>query len=187
MVLFCQSYTIIKFRPCKTKGHPSVDLPNISACIENGMFYCVTVYWRSKYIHLDTVTMHMYSPNAYVCMFIYCMCVYVCENKEMSRHTHTYRCIQYMLYIQLQTIHIHTKHTKHTIHTIHTDAYRCIQMHTDTYHTHILALLINSTEAGNLLRGNDALHAMLGARTRARMQLVVVIMMFICLIARLLV
>ena len=28
---------------------------------------------------------------------------------------------------------------------------------------HILALLINSTEAGNLLRGNDALHAMQSA------------------------
>ncbi len=53
--------------------------------------------------------------------------------------------------------------------------------------THILALLINSTEAGNLLRGNDALHAMLGARTRARVQLVLGTMMFICLIARLLV
>jgi hypothetical protein len=49
--------------------------------------------------------------------------------------------------------------------------------------THILALLINSTEAGNLLRGNDALHVMLGARRRARMQLVLVTMMFICLIA----
>ncbi len=44
----------------------------------------------------------------------------------------------------------------------------------------------NSTEAGNLLRGNDALHAMLGARTRVRMQSVLVTMMFICLIARLL-
>ena len=43
---------------------------------------------------------------------------------------------------------------------------------------HILALLINSTEAGNLLRGNDALHAILGARTRARVQLVLVTMMF---------
>jgi hypothetical protein len=53
--------------------------------------------------------------------------------------------------------------------------------------THILALLINSTEAGNLLRGNDALHAMLDASTRARMQLVLVTMMFICLIARLLI
>ncbi len=41
----------------------------------------------------------------------------------------------------------------------------------------------NSTEAGNLLRGNDA---MLGARTRIRMQSVLVTMMFICLIARLL-
>ena len=51
---------------------------------------------------------------------------------------------------------------------------------------HILALLKNSTEAGNLLRGNDALHAMLGARTRARMQLALVTMMFTCLIARLL-
>ncbi len=48
-------------------------------------------------------------------------------------------------------------------------------------------LLINSTEAGNLLRGNDALHAMLGARRRARVQFVLVKMMFICLIARLLV
>jgi len=28
----------------------------------------------------------------------------------------------------------------------------------------------NSIEAGNLLCGNDALHAMLGARTRARLQ-----------------
>jgi hypothetical protein len=36
--------------------------------------------------------------------------------------------------------------------------------------SHILALLKNSREAGNLLRGNDALHAMLGARTRIRMQ-----------------
>ncbi len=53
--------------------------------------------------------------------------------------------------------------------------------------THILALLINLAEAGNLLRGNDALHAMLGARARARMQLVLVTMMFVCLIARLLV
>jgi hypothetical protein len=53
--------------------------------------------------------------------------------------------------------------------------------------THILALLINSTEAGNLLRGNGAVHAMLGARTRARVQLVLVTMIFICLIARLLV
>ncbi len=53
--------------------------------------------------------------------------------------------------------------------------------------THILALLINSTEAGNLLRGNDALHAMLDARTRARVQLVLVTRMSICLIARLLV
>jgi len=44
----------------------------------------------------------------------------------------------------------------------------------------------NSIEAGNLLRGNDALHAMLGARTRARMQLALVTMMFTCLIARLL-
>jgi hypothetical protein len=52
--------------------------------------------------------------------------------------------------------------------------------------THILALLKNSTEAGNLLRGNDALDAMLGARTRVRMQSVLVTMMFICLIARLL-
>jgi hypothetical protein len=52
--------------------------------------------------------------------------------------------------------------------------------------SHILALLKNSTEAGNLLRRNDALHAMLGARTRARMQSVLVAMMFICLIARLL-
>ncbi len=52
--------------------------------------------------------------------------------------------------------------------------------------THILALLKNSTEAGNLLRGNDALHAMLGARTRARMQSVLVTEMFTCLIARLL-
>jgi hypothetical protein len=51
---------------------------------------------------------------------------------------------------------------------------------------HILALLKNSTEAGNLLRGNDALHAMLGARTRVRMQSVLVTMMFISLIARLL-
>ncbi len=33
---------------------------------------------------------------------------------------------------------------------------------------HILALLINSTEAGNLLRENGALHAMLDARARAR-------------------
>ena len=33
---------------------------------------------------------------------------------------------------------------------------------------HILALLINSTEAGNLLRGNGALHAMLDAHARAR-------------------
>ncbi len=46
--------------------------------------------------------------------------------------------------------------------------------------THILALLKNSTEAGNLLRGNDALHAMLGARMRARMQSALVTMMFIC-------
>ena len=52
--------------------------------------------------------------------------------------------------------------------------------------THILALLKNSIEAGNLLRGNDALHAMLGARTRARMQSALVTMMFTCLIARLL-
>ena len=44
----------------------------------------------------------------------------------------------------------------------------------------------NSIEAGNLLRGNDALHAMLGARTRARMQSTLVTMMFTCLIARLL-
>ena len=44
----------------------------------------------------------------------------------------------------------------------------------------------NSIEAGNLLRGNDALHAMLGVRTRARMQLALVTMMFTCLIARLL-
>jgi hypothetical protein len=44
----------------------------------------------------------------------------------------------------------------------------------------------NSTEAGNLLRGNDALHAMLGARTRVRVQSVLVTTMFICLIARLL-
>jgi hypothetical protein len=34
--------------------------------------------------------------------------------------------------------------------------------------SHILALLINSTEAGDLLRGNGTLHAMLDARTRAR-------------------
>ncbi len=53
-------------------------------------------------------------------------------------------------------------------------------------HTHTLALLKNSTEAGNLLRGNDALHAMLGARTRARMQSALMTIMFICLIARLL-
>jgi hypothetical protein len=53
--------------------------------------------------------------------------------------------------------------------------------------THILALLINSTEAGNLLRGNGALHAMLDARTRARVQLVLVTRKSICLIARLLV
>ncbi len=32
-------------------------------------------------------------------------------------------------------------------------------------YTHILALLINSTEADNVLRGNDALHAMLGSIT----------------------
>ncbi len=57
----------------------------------------------------------------------------------------------------------------------------------NTEYAHILALLINSTEAGNLFRGNDALHAMLGARTRARVQLVLVTMMFICLTARLLV
>ena len=44
----------------------------------------------------------------------------------------------------------------------------------------------NSIEAGNLLRGNDALHAMLGVRTRARMQLALVTMVFTCLIARLL-
>jgi hypothetical protein len=44
----------------------------------------------------------------------------------------------------------------------------------------------NSIEAGNLLCGNDALYAMLGARTRARMQLALVTMMFTGLIARLL-
>ena len=44
----------------------------------------------------------------------------------------------------------------------------------------------NSIEAGSLLRGNDALHAMLGARTRVRMQSALVTMMFTCLIARLL-
>jgi len=52
-------------------------------------------------------------------------------------------------------------------------------------HTHT-SFIENSIEAGNLLRGNDALHAMLGARTRARMQLALVTMMFTCLIARLL-
>jgi hypothetical protein len=44
----------------------------------------------------------------------------------------------------------------------------------------------NSIEAGNLLRGNDALHAMLGARTRVRMQSALVTIMFTSLIARLL-
>jgi hypothetical protein len=53
----------------------------------------------------------------------------------------------------------------------------------DPTHT---SFIENSIEAGNLLRGNDALHAMLGARTRARMQLALVTMMFTCLIARLL-
>jgi hypothetical protein len=53
--------------------------------------------------------------------------------------------------------------------------------------THILALLINSSEAGNLLRGNGALHAMLDARTRVCVQLMLVTRMSICLIARLLV
>ena len=52
-------------------------------------------------------------------------------------------------------------------------------------HTHT-SFIENSIEAGNLLRGNDALHAMLGVRTRARMQLALVTMMFTCLIARLL-
>jgi len=58
---------------------------------------------------------------------------------------------------------------------------RCVQ--TSLTHT---SFIENSIEAGNLLRGNDALHAMLGARTRARMQLALVTMMFTCLIARLL-
>jgi hypothetical protein len=53
--------------------------------------------------------------------------------------------------------------------------------------THTLALLINSTEAGNLLRGNGALHSLLDARTCAGVQLVLVTRMSICLIARLLV
>ena len=52
-------------------------------------------------------------------------------------------------------------------------------------HTHT-SFIENSIEAGNLLRGNDALHAMLGARTRARMQSALVTMMSTCLIARLL-
>ncbi len=52
-----------------------------------------------------------------------------------------------------------------------------------TTHT---SFIENSIEAGNLLRGNDALHAMLGDRTRARMQSALVTMMFTCLIARLL-
>jgi hypothetical protein len=53
--------------------------------------------------------------------------------------------------------------------------------------SHILALLINSTEAGNLLGENGALHAMLDARARARVQLVLVTRMSFCLIAKLLV
>jgi hypothetical protein len=57
----------------------------------------------------------------------------------------------------------------------------------DTITIHILALLINSTEAGNLLRGNGALHAMLNTRTRARVQLVLVTRMSFCLIVKLLV
>ncbi len=52
------------------------------------------------------------------------------------------------------------------------------RVHPTRTHTHILALLKNSIEAGNLLRGNDALHAMLGARTRVRMQSALVTMMF---------
>ncbi len=36
------------------------------------------------------------------------------------------------------------------------------------HQAHILASLINSTEAGDLLRGNGALHAMLDAHAAAR-------------------
>ncbi len=54
-------------------------------------------------------------------------------------------------------------------------------------HTHILALLMKSTDAGNLLRGNGALHAMLDARTHARVQLALVTRMSFCLIAKLLI
>ncbi len=39
--------------------------------------------------------------------------------------------------------------------------------HSELRMAHILALLINSTEAGDLLRGNGALHAMLDAHARA--------------------
>jgi hypothetical protein len=45
--------------------------------------------------------------------------------------------------------------------------------------------LINSTEAGNLLRGNGALHAMLDAHARARARLVLVTRMSYCLISKL--
>ncbi len=52
---------------------------------------------------------------------------------------------------------------------------------------HILALLIKPTEAGNMLRGNGALHAMLDARARARVRLVLVTRMSFCLISKLLI
>ena len=59
-------------------------------------------------------------------------------------------------------------------------------LHVRSYLFTHTSFIENSIEAGNLLHGNDALHAMLGARTRARMQLALVTMMFTCLIARLL-
>ena len=62
---------------------------------------------------------HIYTPNAYVCICMYCMYLYVsvCILIDQCRyiHTDTYR------YIQIQT------HTSN--HGIHTDTYRYIQIH----------------------------------------------------------
>ncbi len=64
-----------------------------------------------------------------------------------------------------------------------------MKAHTYNTYTYIpphTSFIENSIEAGNLLRGNDALHAMLGARTRVRMQSALVTMMFTYLVAKLL-
>ncbi len=53
-------------------------------------------------------------------------------------------------------------------HCITTPIFLSVRNHVIPPHTHILALLINSTEEGILLRGNGALHPMLDAQARSR-------------------